>query len=262
MKQIDSRENTHFKALKRLVESSRERKKAGLSLLDGSHLVSLYLEQIGAPEQVVVSRAGLDNKEVRAIVERLRGVEVVLLNNTLFTDISPVVTPIGIVAVVKTPRPHPLPAQLATCIMLEDLQDPGNLGSILRSAAAAGVKHILLSGRSVHAWSPRVLRAGMGSHFMLRIYEGVNLVAAAAAFEGTVVATRIAAARSLFEADLSGTVALVFGNEGGGLSSELRKRAHTEIAIPMPGGTESLNVAAAVAVCLFERVRQLAISRK
>lgn len=262
MKRIDSRENAHFKALRRLVESSRERKTSGLSLLDGPHLVSLYQEQVGAPEQIVVSRAGLEDPEIRAIVDRLQGVQVVLLGDALFKDVSSVVTPAGIVAVVKTPRPRPIPQQLETCIMLEDLQDPGNLGSILRSAAAAGVQHVLLSGKSVHAWSPRVLRAGMGSHFLLQVYERADLVAAADAFTGTVIATRTTGARSLFETDLSGTVALLFGNEGGGLSEELRKKAHTEIAIPMPGKTESLNVAAAVSVCLFERVRQLAVSAK
>lgn len=256
MKRINSRENAHFKALRRLVESSRERKKSGLSLLDGPHLVGLYQEEVGVPEQLVVSKTGLENPEIRAIVDRLCGTDVVLLTDALFKEISPVVTPTGIVAVVKTPQPRAVPPQLGTCIMLEDLQDPGNLGSILRSAAAAGVKHVLLSEGSVHAWSPRVLRAGMGSHFMLQVHEQANLVAAAGAFAGTVLATRPAAARSVFETDLSGEVALLFGNEGGGLSVQLRRKVHMEVAIPMPGKTESLNVAAAVAVCLFERVRQ------
>lgn len=262
MKQIKSRDNARFKTLRRLVESSRERKKSGLSLLDGTHLITLYRERVGLPEQIIVSGAGLENPEIGAIVDALRGVDVVLLGDALFREISPVVSPTGIVAVVKTPRPRPVPPQLDTCIMLEDLQDPGNLGSILRSAAAAGVKHVLLSQKSVHAWSPRVLRAGMGSHFMLQVYEQADLIAAVKAFPGIVVATRTRASRSLFETDLSGTVAMLFGNEGGGLSAELRKKAHAEIGIPMPGGTESLNVAAAVAVCLFERVRQLAVSGK
>jgi TrmH family RNA methyltransferase len=142
--------------------------------------------------------------------------------------------------------------------MIEDLQDPGNLGSILRSAAAAAVPHVLLSKHSVHAWSPRVLRAAMGAHFLLRIHEGVDLAAAARAYEGRIIATAQRAPRTLFEEDLSGQVALVFGNEGGGISERLLAAAHAVVAIPMPGNTESLNVAAAAAVCLFERVRQLA----
>jgi TrmH family RNA methyltransferase len=144
-----------------------------------------------------------------------------------------------------------------SCVLLEDLQDPGNLGAILRAAAAAGVRHVLLSKNSVHAWSPRVLRAGMGAHFMLQIHEQVDLLAAAALFDGQVLATSRRALQSVFDADLRGKVAFAFGNEGAGLSQPLKSAAHAEISIPMPGRTESLNVASAVAVCLFERVRQL-----
>ncbi len=257
MKRIDSRENAHFKALRRLVQSSRERRKTGLSLLDGPHLVDVYRRHVGLPEQLVVSAAGLENREILEILERTRGADTLLLSNALFREISPVMNPAGIMGLVKTPSPRPLPAKLDACIMLEDLQDPGNLGSILRSAAAAGIEHVLLSPKSVHAWSPRVLRAGMGAHFMLEIYEKTDLVAAAGAFAGTVIATRADARRSLFAIDLSGAVALLFGNEGAGISGALRKKAHAEIAVPMPGDTESLNVAATVAVCLFERVRQM-----
>ena len=257
MKRIVSRENANFKALRRLVESSRERKTSGLSLLDGPHLVSVYRDHVGLPEQLVVSAAGLENPEIKAIMDRLSVCDALVLSDALFKEFSPVMNPTGILAVVRTPSPRPLPAKLDACIMLEDLQDPGNLGSILRSAAAAGVKHVLLSDKSVHAWSPRVLRAGMGAHFMLQVYERADLIAAAGAFPGTVIATRAGAPGALFETDLSGTVALLFGNEGAGLSAALRTIAHAEVAIPMPGKTESLNVAAAVAVCLFERVRQL-----
>ena len=262
MKRVESRENASFKALRRLVESSRERKKTGLSLLDGPHLVSVYRDHVGPPEQLVVSAAGLQNREILDILGRTPATDTVVLGNALFKEISPVMNPTGIVGVVKTPSPGPVPAKLDTCIMLEDLQDPGNLGSILRSAAAAGIKHVLLSHRSVHAWSPRVLRAGMGAHFMLQVYEHVDLVATAGAFGGTVLATSADARHSLYATDLTGAVAILFGNEGAGISEALRKKAHAEIAIPMPGNTESLNVAAAVAVCLFERVRQVTVSGK
>ncbi|HSQ04408.1 MAG TPA: RNA methyltransferase, partial [Burkholderiales bacterium] len=141
-------------------------------------------------------------------------------------------------------------------LLLEDIQDPGNLGSILRSAAAAGVGQVVLSRGSVHAWSPRVLRAGMGAHFALQIHEDADLLKSVTAFRGRVVATRQDAPRVVFDADLTGTVALLFGNEGGGLPASLLQAAHDVVSIPMPGKSESLNVAAAAAVCLFERVRQ------
>lgn len=257
MKRIDSSANPRFKALRRLVESSRERARSGRSVLDGAHLVEAYLEQAGPPEQVAVSREALQRPEIRALLERLRAVEAIVLADAQFAALSSVVTPTGILAVVKTPRPELRPRLMDACMMLEEVQDPGNLGSILRSCAAAGVSHVLLSRGSAHAWAPRVLRAGMGAHFALSIYEGADLDAAARDFGGSRVATRQGAPLTLFDVDLRGRVALMLGNEGAGLSAGLLAAADHVASIPMPGGTESLNVAAAAAVCLFERVRQI-----
>jgi TrmH family RNA methyltransferase len=180
-----------------------------------------------------------------------------VLGDALFGRLSSVVTPTGLITIVRTPNAGPVPPRTGTCLMIEGLQDPGNLGSILRSAAAAAIPHVLLSKDSVQAWSPRVLRAAMGAHFMLSIHEGIDLAAAAGAYEGRIIATTQRARRALFDESLQGDVALVFGNEGGGISDRLLAMAHAVVSIPMPGNTESLNVAAAAAVCLFERVRQM-----
>ncbi len=257
MKKIESAANPRYKLLRQLVDSSRERKKAGMTVLDGIHLVQAYQNGIGVPEEIWVSVAGSNNTEIKQILKGIPSSRILLLGDSLFDQLSQLATPTGIVAVVRTPRPRPAPAEMPACVLLEDIQDPGNLGSILRTAAAAGVRHVLLSKNSVHAWSPRVLRAGMGAHFMIEIHEQADLLAVAKAFKGKVVAASRGAARSLYGCDLAGKVALLFGNEGGGLSRALKTAAHDEVSIPMPGGVESLNVAAAVAVCLFERVRQL-----
>ena len=253
--EINSAQNARFRAVLKLQQSSRERRKAGLSLLDGTHLVAAYLEHVGRPEQIVVSRSRRDEPEVARVLAGA-GVEPVVLSDALFHELSSVATPTGIVAVVKTPRPQSVPKEPGACVMLEDIQDPGNVGSILRSAAAAGVTEIYCSKQVAHAWSPRVLRAGMGAHFVLGIYENVDLLALAERYAGRVVAASLGADRSLYEVDLTGPVALLFGSEGAGLSPELCERAHERIAIPMSGQVESLNVAAAAAICLFERVRQ------
>lgn len=257
MKHVSSAANPHYKALRKLVQSSQERRKTGLSVLDGVHLAAAYRRHVGLPRSVAVSRSGLANPEVQALLEEMRGVEAIALGDALFHDISSVATPTGIVAVVETPRPEPVPQRMALCVMLEDLQDPGNLGSILRSCAAAGAGHVLLSKGSVHAWSPRVLRAAMGAHFLVSIHEGVDLIAAARDFPGTLVATAPHAPKSLFDTALTGSTGFLFGNEGAGLSATLLASADPVVSIPMPGAAESLNVAAAAAVCLFERVRQL-----
>jgi TrmH family RNA methyltransferase len=255
---VTSSDNPRFKELRRLAQSAQARKKSGLSVLDGAHLVDAYRKHHGAPQQLVVSRSGMENPEIRALVQSAGGAGTLLVADPLFRHLSPVETPTGILAVVKTPRPQSPPREMDACVMLEDIQDPGNLGSLLRTCAAAGMRHVLLSTGSAHAWSPRVLRAGMGAHFALALYEQSDLPAAARAFRGTRVATRQGAARSVFDADLTKNVAFLFGNEGAGLSRELLGVADVVVAIPMPGPAESLNVAAAAAVCLFERVRQLA----
>ena len=256
-KAIRSAANPRLKALRKLMESSQERRRAGLSVLDGTHLVAAYLDHVGAPQELLVSDSGAADPEISALLQRAGGREALVLPDKLFGTFSPVATPQGILAVIRTPEQGALPRLDEPCVMVEALQDPGNLGSLLRTAAAAGMKRVLLSKDSVQAWSPRVLRAGMGAHFKTRIYEKVDLQAAARAFEGRVIATSGRGSRSLFATDLRGPVALLFGNEGGGISPALAAAAHATVTIPMPGRTESLNVAAAAAICLFERVRQL-----
>ena len=255
LKQITSADNPQFKSLLKLAQSSRERRLAGYSLLDGVHLLQAYQQHSDALEQLIVSRAGAENPDIQALMHCAG--KTLLLSDSLFKQLSSVATPTGIIAVIKTPRREALPDKLETCVMLEDVQDPGNLGSIVRSCSAAAVTQIFLSKQSVDAWSPRVLRAGMGAHFGVEIYERIDLIALARAFPGRVLATRLKSARSVFDSDLTGKVALVFGNEGAGVSDALMQCAHESISIPMRAGTESLNVAAAASVCLFERVRQL-----
>lgn len=260
MKHITSADNPQFKALLKLHQSSRERRKAGLSLLDGVHLVEAYLQHVGAPDQIAVGRTALDDPEVAALL-RSEGVpEPVVLADGLMRELSSVATPTGIVAAVWTPRGAELPARPGPCVMLEDIQDPGNVGSIVRSSAAAGVEEVYLSPHCVQAWSPRVLRAGMGAHFAVRIFEGVDLAALASRFGGPVYAAAGDGDTSLYEAVLTGRIAIIFGNEGAGISADLRRAATATLSIPMPGKAESLNVAAAAAVCLFERVRQQSVA--
>jgi RNA methyltransferase, TrmH family len=176
----------------------------------------------------------------------------------LFTEATALPSAVGMIAVVPAPRLEPrVDAQFS--VLLEDVQDPGNVGSILRTAAAAGVEQVLLSKHCAFAWAPKVLRAGQGAHFHLAIAEDVDLVAWSRAFRasgGELVALVPAGGASLFATDLRPPLALAIGNEGAGLSRALLDVAARAVTIPMPGGTESLNAATAAAVCLFEAVRQ------
>lgn len=257
---ITSRDNPLLKSLRKLARSGRERKKTGQALLDGVHLITAYVEQIGLPQMLIVSATGQERAEVGALLEQLRSVPLMQLSDALFQEIAPVESPTGILARVEMAR-LPIENKIHFAVFLEALQDPGNLGSILRSAAAAGAQAAYLSTGCADAWSPRVLRGGMGAHFFLPIRENADLVAEAAAFSGNVVVTSLQAEAEVFDVDLAGPVAFVIGNEGAGVSPELQHAATLRVRIPMPGAMESLNAAAAAAICFFERVRQVGQGR-
>jgi TrmH family RNA methyltransferase len=257
IKRIASRDNAVYKALARLASSSRARREHRAALLDGPHLVDALRASGGAAETLVASESGYAKGEVRRVFDGTPAGTRVLLADRLFDALAQVATPTGILAVVRTPGPQPLPAALDDCLLLEGIQDPGNLGSILRTAVAAGIRQVFIGAGAVFAWSPKVLRAGQGAHFFLSVHEDAPLAALAERFSGTVVATDPRAARPVFDLDLAAApVAWIFGSEGGGVSAGLAAAASARVSIPMPGPAESLNVAAAVAVCLFEQVRQ------
>jgi RNA methyltransferase, TrmH family len=256
VRKIVSADNPRFKALLKLLQSSRERRRAGLSLLDGIHLVTAYRDNLGPPQQVVISMTGLHDPEIGRILARLDQPETLLLSDELFNRLSSVNSPTGIIAVVSTPLIRTVPSNPGPCVLLDGIQDPGNLGSILRSVAASGLHEVFMSEATVHSWSPRVLRAGMGAHFHLNIYERVDLLSLIKNFRGRVIATSSHLGKPVFQADLTGNIALLFGNEGAGISQQLIAVTTELVTIPMPGKIESLNVAAAAAICLFERTRQ------
>lgn len=253
---IHSRDNPQVKALLKLARSSREQRASGTTILDGERLIEAFQASGGTAEVILATETAYASPPICALLEGTPARARLLLAEPLVRQISQVVTTSGVLAVVRIPEQKPLPDRVATCLLLESIQDPGNLGSILRSAAAAAIDHVFLSPGSVYAWSPKVVRAGMGAHFFLSIHEGVSPSALAGRVFGQIIATGPRAARSLYDADLSGPVAWFFGNEGGGLSEEAARTATQHIRIPMLGATESLNVAASVAVCLFEQVRQ------
>lgn len=250
VKVITSKDNPEFRALRNLAEHPRSRRDTGLTLLDGWHLIEAA-HQAGWPlEKLLLADTLSDSIPPAPLSETIPRM---VLSEALMRALSPVKTPSGWMAVIRIPRP--VAGHHASAVLLEDIQDPGNLGALLRTAAAAGIETAYLSPACADAWSPKALRGGQGAHFRLSIYERADLPMFAGEYEAAYAAA-LGASDSLFDLDLRGRVAFAFGNEGAGLSAELRA-ACRPFVIPMPGAMESLNVAAAAAVCLFERVRQL-----
>jgi TrmH family RNA methyltransferase len=260
VKAIRSRNNPAVKALVKLAGSSRERRRTGTTLLEGEHLVRAYRDSGAVAETIFAGESAFASPQIRELVESAPARERLLLGDALVAQISQLVSASGVAAVVRAPDPGPIPRTVSTCLLLEDVQDPGNLGSILRTAVAAGVAQVFLSPGSVFAWAPKVIRAGMGAHFHLAIFEDVDLEEVARACTGRIVAMELRAGASLYELDLKGAVAWVLGNEGSGLSATVLRLATDRVRIPMPGSAESLNVAAAAAICLFEQLRQRGVN--
>lgn len=254
-RRISSRDNPLVRELGELAHSARERRRTGRTLLEGVHLCEAWLQRHGAPRQAIVSETGLCHREVGPLLQR-HGLVPVVLTDALFATVSTVEHGVGLAFAVDVPRPS-LPASIdGDAVYLDRIQDPGNAGTVLRSCAAAGVRTVLTAPGSAACWAPRVLRAGMGAHFHLSLHEAVPWSTVRSRLAVTPVGTRVQQAESLFDTDLRAPVLWLLGNEGEGLSAEIEADVVRWVRIPQAEGVESLNVAAAAAVCLFEQRRQ------
>ncbi len=257
VKHITSPDNPFYKELGKISTSARQRSKSGQTLLDGAHLLAAYLASGKQPLHLITNAAAQRDAEIMGLLAKLPGTPRTLLDDALFGKLTELKTPSGILTLIALPQPEVTPQTSNFCLLLEDIQDPGNLGSMLRSAAAAGCDAVFMSRGCADAWSPKVLRAGMGGHFVLSIQEQADLLGVTASFPGKIYAASLSARLSLYDSPLSGEIGFAIGNEGAGLSQPLLERTQPFI-IPMPGQVESLNAAAAAAICLFEAVRQRA----
>lgn len=258
MKPITSRDNPLYKELKQLATSSQARRKAGRTLLDGVHLCEAYLQHLGLPPLCVVGQSATTHPEVLALLAQCDGggSQCIVLPDALYHALSQVEHGVSLMFVIETPQLSAPPRLGSAAVLLDNVQDPGNLGSILRSAAAAGITTVFCSPGTAFSWSPKVLRAGMGAHFLLHIIENIDLAEVIATATIPVLATSSHAATQLYDVDLTQPVAWLFGHEGQGVADNLLALATQQIVIPHQGAMESLNVAASAAVCFFEQVRQ------
>ncbi|MDR0933582.1 MAG: RNA methyltransferase [Burkholderiaceae bacterium] len=259
MKIITSRNNELFREIRQIAGSARVRRKASRTILDGIHLCQSCLRYGENPLFCVVNKSAQNNPEIAAILAECikRGVTCIGLPETLYHIVSQVEEGAGLFFVIVPPA-YPAPFRITqTTALLDRIQDPGNLGSILRSTSAAGIREVFCSEGTASAWSPRVLRAGMGAHFLIRVHENVDLEALITASEVSVAATVPTAEQSIYDADLRKPIAWLFGHEGQGISSTLQSKASLALKLPHVGEQDSLNVAACAAVCFFEQLRQI-----
>lgn len=244
---IRSRDNPRVKRWARLATDARFRRSEGRVLIEGPHLVAEALQAQLEPVALIVSESGLKKKEVRKLVGQR---EPVVLGDHIFGIVADAETPPGIAAEIAVPKPLQKPD--APAVFLEGVQDPANVSAILRSAAAFGVGEVVVDRACADPWSSKVLRAAMGAHFKLALRQVVDLAKCVADFQGTTVCTVSRGGTPLKEIQFDERVGWIFGSEGGGVSETVLRDARLKATIPMAAGTESLNVAAAAAICLCE----------
>jgi RNA methyltransferase, TrmH family len=242
---IASRDNPLVKQLRALAHGNTAYREQGRVWLDGDHLVRALLARGGRPALGVFTPGGWAEADDALQGAAERNVRV---PDAIMAGISALESPPRMGFVWALPAAPALQTETAT-VILDRLQDAGNVGSILRSAAALGFAQVLALRGTAALWSPKVLRAGMGAHFGLHLVEGLD-VSALQALQMPLLVTSSHQGEWLHRAVLPWPCAWVMGHEGQGASEELMQRASTFVRIAQPGGEESLNVAAAAAICL------------
>jgi len=242
---ISSRDNPLLKEVKRLAHGSTDYRKLGRFWAEGDHLVRAALLRGVRPAIGIFSESfwtlALDKYGQVAAKN-------IVIPDLLYDSLSALESPARMGFVFDLPPVASIEAQMAS-VILDRVQDAGNVGSILRSAGAFGFKQIIALKGTAALWSPKVLRAGMGAHFDLRLVEAVT----PEALDGLRLSLLVTSSHQgayLHQADLPWPCAWVMGHEGQGVSPALEERAAQHIRIAQPGGEESLNVAAAAAICL------------
>ena len=244
---LRSRDNPRVRRWAKLARDSGLRRKERRAIIEGPHLLAAMLEQGLKPICVFATANGLERSA--ALLAKAK-VEPVVLSEDVFRAIADAESPSGVAAEIEIPDIKT--RSDAQTVFLEGVQDPSNVGAILRTAAAFGVGEVVLDRGCADIWSPKVLRAGMGGHFRLNLRISGDLGAEMKRFNGIPVCTVPRGGVPLRQADLGGRLGWIFGAEGQGVSPALQERAALRITIPTAPGTESINVAAAAAICLHE----------
>jgi TrmH family RNA methyltransferase len=251
VKEISSRDNPLLQRLRKLLHAPGGYRKAGQVWVEGDHLCRAALAR-GVPVPLAIGTP--QAFEAPALAPLLAAArEQVLIPPALFAGLSELPSPAAMAYVLDLP-PAPSIAPDAPTVVLDRLQDAGNVGSVLRSASAFGFRQVIALAGTAALWSPKVLRAGMGAHFGLALIEAAA-PDALALLRVPLLATSSHAPQTLAQARLPWPCAWVLGHEGQGVAPEVQARCTLTLAIPQPGGEESLNVAAAAAVCLYESAR-------
>lgn len=265
-KTVESPHNDALKATKRKVSSTGTLRRNKQAAAEGLHLGSWLAHQKDLiVEEVWVPHGLQSNPEWTDILSGLAKMDsctVFMVPDALYKRLSDLHTPTGPLFLFNVPKVKASLDLTQDVVVLDGIQDPGNVGAILRNCAAAGVRQIVLSEDSAWAWSEKVLRAGMGAHSKLHLYDDETITTLRQQLQTGSAGITIRAtllnenSQGLFDSDLRKPGIWIFGSEGQGVSPEWQTLANQSIKIPQTDWVESLNVATSSAICLFEQLRQ------
>lgn len=249
---LSSRANPLLARVRKLQRDPGAGRALGLVWLEGEHLCEAYSQSGRAIAHALLTETGWQQPSLQRLARRAERIAV--MPEALFAGISGLESPAPIGFLIGYPSATAVQPHAAT-VVLDRLQDAGNVGNVLRSAAALGVPQVIALKGTAALWSPKVLRAGMGAHFGLHLMEALR-AEDLDALRLPLVATSSHAGPALHEASLPDPCAWVFGHEGQGVAPELLARCALTVRIPQPGTGESLNVGSAAAICLYESLRR------
>ncbi len=262
MNYIQSSQNSTLKEIKAL-HLKKNRDSQGLYFVEGIRFVNDAIDNGQVISKVIVSDKleGLNGGS--ELIEKVKGVcsDISLVPEKLFKEVSDTQTPQGILAVLEKKQFdfQEVIDKGNSVVILDCLQDPGNVGTIIRTADAAGISAVLMSKGCVDLYSPKVLRSTMGSAFHVPIFEGLNITETIQLLKQKgykVIASHLSGKNNYFQEDLTGRSAIIVGNEANGISDETANMADSLVKIPMPGKAESLNASVAASIMIYEIVRQ------
>ncbi len=249
---ITSKDNETIKSIKKLKE---KKYRTGSFIVEGIKMVKEALEQAEV-EKIIVSETFSNSDDFKGL--NCDEQKLIISSDKVFEDLTDVVTPQGIIAVVKKSSNSEIDYSDEFVLALDGIQDPGNLGTIIRTSDSANIKTILVSKDTVDAYSPKVVRSTMGGIFRTKVIEVEDLAQTLNSFKDSgykVVTTELSAEKSIYDMDYKKSV-VVIGNEANGVTAEVSKIATEKVIIPMLGKTESLNAAVATSIMIYEYVRQ------
>lgn len=246
------------------LKQRKNRDATGLFAAEGIRLLETALAAGWQSEYCLYTEQALANRRAQAVIDLLKeqNCRMITVSEAVYAKISDTEQPQGIMVLIRkqTPElPEVLKEKCPLLVILDSVQDPGNLGAVIRTADAAGATAVILTKGCTDLYAGKAVRATMGSLFHLPVVAGVDhetLTEILRSNDITLMASSLNSANSYWETDFTSPSAIVFGNEGQGVSQTLLDTAASRIYIPILGSAESLNVAAAAAVILYEAARQ------